>query len=54
MGVVAGDGMIDANGFGLDEATGLELGDGDGVCPRAPDPKNVNNRRMSPKFFLFI
>jgi hypothetical protein len=54
MGVAAGDGMADATGFGLDETAGLELGEGDSLCPRAPDMKNVNNRRLSPKVFLFL
>ena len=54
MGVAAGDGMADATGFGLDETTGLGLAEGDALCPDAPDTKNVNNRRLSPKFFLFI
>jgi hypothetical protein len=53
-GDAAGDGMADANGFGVAATTGLALIEGDALCPSAPDTNNINKRKLSPKIFLFI
>jgi hypothetical protein len=54
LGGAADAGLADATGFGLAATNGLELVEGDALCPSAPDTNNINNRKLSPGIFLFI
>lgn len=53
-GPVAGDGAVDAMGFGLADAPGFELLEGDALWPDAPASINIDNRTLSPKIFVFM
>jgi hypothetical protein len=54
MGSVAGDTVVEAMGFGLADATGFELLEGDALWADALANINIDNRTLSPKIFVFM